>query len=39
MDIYLGTAIAGVSVVLIAVVFSFYKKITFADYSKKYDDL
>lgn len=39
MDIYVGSAVAGISVILIALFFSYYKKMSFADYSKKYDDL
>lgn len=39
MDVYIGTAVAGISIILSAVFFSYYKKITFSDYSKKYDDL
>ena len=39
MDVYLTTAIGGISVILLALAFSYYKKMTFADYSKKYDDL
>jgi hypothetical protein len=38
MNLYVGTAIAG-AVIVIAFIFSRYKKMTFKEYSKKYDDL
>lgn len=39
MDIYIVGFISMVSVVLLAMLFSRYKKITFKEYTKKYDDL
>jgi hypothetical protein len=38
MNLYIGTAIAG-TVIVIVFLLSRYKKMTFKEYSKKYDDL
>ena len=39
MNVYLITGIASVVVVAVALVFARFKRMTFAEYSKKYEDL
>ena len=39
MNVYVVTAISGIVIICIAFLFSKFKKITFAEYSKKFDDL